>query len=80
MHRDGRRTTRSRRSRETEAAAVASLVCQATGLGSGSAAEDYIQLYEGDAKLLTESLEHIQQTTARILNAIGAEETSAPPV
>ena len=54
------------------------MVCQAIGLVTGSAAQDYIQLYEGDAKLLTESLEHIQQTATRILNAIGAGGTSAP--
>jgi len=29
---------------------------------------------------LSESLQHIQQTATRILNAIGADETSAPPV
>jgi antirestriction factor ArdC-like protein len=79
MHRDERRASTSKRSRETEAEAVAFVVCQAIGLETGSAAQDYIQLYEGDAKLLTESLEHIQQTTTRILNAIGAEGTSAPP-
>jgi antirestriction protein ArdC len=78
MHRDGRRSTTSKRSRETEAEAVAFVVCQGIGLETGSAAQDYIQLYEGDAKLLSESLEHIQQTANRILNAIGAEE-SAPP-
>ena len=46
---------------------------------TGSVAQDYFQLYDGDAKLLTESLEHIQQTANQILNAIGAEGTSAPP-
>ena len=80
MHRDERRASTSKRSRETEAEAVAFVVCQAIGLETGSAAQDYIQLYEGDAKLLSESLQHIQQTATRILNAIGAEETSAPPV
>src|SRR6202521_3536748 len=80
MHRDERRTSTSKRSRETEAEAVAFVVCQAIGLETGSAAQDYIQLYEGDAKLLSESLQHIQQTATRILNAIGAEEPSAPPV
>jgi antirestriction protein ArdC len=80
MHRDERRGSTSKRSRETEAEAVAFVVCQAIGLETGSAAQDYIQLYEGDAKLLSESLEHIQQTSARILNAIGAGESSAPPV
>lgn len=78
MHRDERRSSTSKRSRETEAEAVAFVVCQAIGLETGSAAQDYIQLYEGDAKLLTESLEHIQQTAARILNSISAEEASAP--
>ena len=79
MHRDERRASTSKRSRETEAEAVAFVVCQAIGLETGSAAQDYIQLYEGDAKLLSESLEYIQQTATRILNAIGAEGSSAPP-
>ena len=78
MHRDKRRLSTSKRSRETEAEAVAFVVCQAIGLETGSAAQDYIQLYEGDAKLLTESLEYIQQTATRILNAIGAAVASAP--
>lgn len=78
MHRDERRSSTSKRSRETEAEAVAFVVCQAIGLETGSAAQDYIQLYEGDAKLLTECLERIQQTATRILNSITAEEISAP--
>ena len=41
--------------------------------------QDYIQLYQGDAKLLTESLERIQHTATQIVNAIGAEPHSAPP-
>lgn len=79
MHRNERRSSTSKRSRETEAEAVAFVVCQAIGLETGSAAQDYIQLYEGDAKLLTESLEHIRQTATHILNAIGAEVPSVPP-
>ena len=79
MHRDERRNSTSKRSRETEAEAVAFAVCHAIGLETGSASHDYIQLYEGDAKLLTESLEHIQQTATQILNAIGADGTSSPP-
>jgi antirestriction protein ArdC len=79
MHRNEQRSSTSKRSRETEAEAVAFVVCQAIGLETGSAAQDYIQLYEGDAQLLTESLEHIQQTATHILNAIGAEVPSAPP-
>ena len=79
MHRDERRNSTSNRSRETEAEAVAFVVCHAIGLETGSASQDYIQLYEGDAKLLTDSLEHIQQTATRILGAIG-EEASPPPL
>ena len=69
MHRDERRASTSKRSRETEAEAVAFVVCQGIGLETGSAAQDYIQLYEGDAKLLSDSLQHIQQTATHILNA-----------
>ena len=79
MHRNERRSSTSKRVRETEAEAVAYVVCHAIGLETGSAAQDYIQLYDGDAKLLTESLEHIQQTATQILNAIGADGASAPP-
>jgi hypothetical protein len=79
MHRDERRNSTSKRSRETEAEAVAFVACHAIGLETGSASQDYIQLYEGDAKLLTASLEYIQKTATQILNAIGAEASSAPP-
>jgi hypothetical protein len=78
LHRDQRRAQTTKRVRETEAEAVSFIVCSGIGLETGSAAQDYIQLYEGDAKLLTESLEHIQRTASRILNSIGPEEPSAP--
>jgi len=80
LHRDQRRAKTTKRVRETEAEAVSFAVCSGIGLETGSAAQDYIQLYEGDARLLTESLEHIQQTATRILNAIGSEEFSASSV
>src|ERR1022692_906953 len=70
MHRDERRARTSKRSRETEAEAVAFVVCQAIGLDTGSAAQDYIQLYEGDAKLLSESLHHIQLRLRLLRNGI----------
>jgi hypothetical protein len=79
MHRDERRKSTSKRCRETEAEAVAFVVCHAIGLETGSASQDYIQIYDGDAKLLTASLEHIQKAANQILNAIGAEFPSAPP-
>ena len=57
--------------------AVAFVVCHPIGLETGSAAQDYIQLYEGDAALLIRSLEHIQSTVTQILGAILCQE-SAP--
>ena len=45
---------------------------------TGTAAQDYIGLYGGDAKLLAESLQHVQQASSQILNAIGADGRSAP--
>jgi hypothetical protein len=80
MHRTERRSITSRCVRETEAEAVAYVVSHAIGLDTGSAAQDYIQLYDGDAKLLTESLEYIQQTANAILQGIGAEGESSPPI
>jgi hypothetical protein len=77
MHRSERRSRTSKRTRETEAEAVAYILCQAVGLETGSAARDYIQLYNGDAQLLAESLEHIQQTANHILNAISTEGPSS---
>jgi antirestriction protein ArdC len=79
MHRDERRNSTTKRIRETEAEAVAFVVCSAIGLETGSASQDYIGLYGGDAKLLSESLEYVQRTATQILNAIGADESSAPP-
>jgi hypothetical protein len=69
MHRDERRNGTSKRVRETEAEAVAFVVCSAIGLETGSASQDYIGLYGGDAKLLGESLKYVQQAASQILNA-----------
>jgi antirestriction protein ArdC len=79
MHKTERRSSTSKRIRETEAEAVAFVVCNAIGLETGSAAQDYIGLYGGDAKLLSENLEYVQRTATQILNAIGADQSSAPP-
>ena len=80
LHRDERRNGTSKSVRETEAEAVSFVVCSAIGLEAGTAAQDYIQLYEGDAKLLTESLDRIQQTASRILTAIAPDASSGQPI
>jgi hypothetical protein len=72
MRRDERRSSRTKRVRETEAEAVAFVVCRAVGLETGSAAQDYIGVYGGDAKLHSEGLEYIQRTATQVLNAIVA--------
>jgi antirestriction protein ArdC len=73
MHRGERRTLTSKQVRETEAEAVAFVVCQAVGLHTGTASQDYIQIWNGDADLLRESLEAVQQTAAVILGGISPE-------
>jgi antirestriction protein ArdC len=78
MHFSERRANTSKRIRETEAEAVAFVVCSALGLETGTSSADYIGLYAGDSKLLLESLEHVQQTASHILSVI-CPESSAPP-
>ena len=73
LHRGDRRTLTTKQVRETEAEAVAFVVCQALGLETGTASQDYIQIWHGDANLLRESLEAVQQTTAVILGGIAPE-------
>src|SRR5713101_2238821 len=70
LHRSERRTLTTKQVRETEAEAVAFVVCQSIGLQTGTTSADYIQLWNGDAKLLAESLEVVQRTAAVILGAI----------
>ena len=75
LHKTERRTMTTATVRETEAEAVAFIVGQAIGLEMGTASSDYIQMYAGNAALLTESLEVIQRTSAVILGALSVEAT-----
>jgi hypothetical protein len=84
LHKAERRTATTKTVRETEAESVAFVVGKAVGLVTGTASADYIQLYHGNASLLAESLEVIQQTASVILAALepaaeqgeGAEQTT----
>jgi hypothetical protein len=81
MHKAERRTATTKTIRELEAEAVAFVVGKAVGLINGTASADYIQLYQGNASLLAESLEVIQQTANVILAALETPmkaEDSAP--
>jgi hypothetical protein len=70
LHKADRRTTTTKVVKETEAEAVAFVISKAVGLETGSASADYINLYHGNASLLAESLEVIQQASALILAAL----------
>jgi antirestriction factor ArdC-like protein len=77
LHGQDRRSETTKCVRETEAEAVAFVVCEAIGLKAQNSA-DYIQLYSGDKETLAESLEHVQRASAEILAAISTEPTSSP--
>ena len=70
LHKAERRTATTKTVRETEAEAIAFVIGKAVGLETGTKSADYIQLYHGNASLLAESLEVIQQTSAIILAAL----------
>jgi hypothetical protein len=70
IHKSNRRTATTTTVRETEAEAIAFVIGTTIGLDNGRSSASYIQLYHGDAALLTESLEVIKQTSALILSAI----------
>ena len=70
LHKAARRTATTKVVRETEAEAIAFVIAKAVGLETGTASADYIHLYHGNASLLAESLEVIQQTSAVILAAL----------
>jgi antirestriction protein ArdC len=77
LHRAERRTLTTKTVRETEAEAVAFVVCHALGLETGTGSSDYIQLYHGDSNLLKESLEVVQRTSTVILGAISPKEAGS---
>ena len=62
--------------RETEAEAVAFVVCAAIGLDVNTASSDYVQLHGGDTSTLADSLAVIQQTASVIRQAIEPCEAS----
>jgi hypothetical protein len=70
LHKAERRTTTTKVVKETEAEAVAFVIGKAVGLQTGTASADYIHLYHGNASLLAESLEVIQQNSGIILAAL----------
>ena len=78
LHRAERRAATDKTIRETEAEAVAFVVCQSIGLETGTAASDYIKLYSGDRETLTASLQFIQQTACEIIAALQPKTNDQP--
>lgn len=81
LHRGERRHETTKTIRETEAEAVAFTVCRAIGLETGTSSSDYIQLYNGSRETLQESLHHIRECAARILDHLLATpvDVTEPP-
>jgi len=60
----------SKTQKETEAEAVAYVVCQSIGLDTNTAFSDYIQLYKGQKETLINSIQRIKDVSGKILQAL----------
>ena len=70
LHRGDRRSETTKAMRETEAEAVAYVVCRSVGLPATKSSSDYIQLWNGDLPLLAQSLELIRDISAKIITEL----------
>ena len=76
-HDEQRRRETTKTVRETEAEAVAYVVCRAFGFDCSTRSSDYIQLYRGDETTLADSLEVIQKTATRIIESLHDAQATA---
>ena len=70
MHDQEQRRILQKTVRETEAEAVAYVVCRSFGLDCSTRSSDYIQMYDGNEGTLTASLERIQKTAAKMIESL----------
>jgi len=68
LHHTGEKLSKTQK--ETEAEAVAYVVCQSIGLDTNTAFSDYIQLYKGDKETLIKSIQRIKDISGRILSGL----------
>ncbi|MEW5922368.1 MAG: ArdC family protein [Candidatus Zixiibacteriota bacterium] len=68
LHHSGEKLSKTQK--ETEAEAVAYVVCQFIGLDTNTAFSDYIQLYKGDKEMLIHSIQRIKDVSGRILTGL----------
>lgn len=73
LHGRAERQDTTRKVQETEAEAVAYVVCQAIGLDCNTSSSDYLATYRADATTLAASLDRIQQVAGRIVTAVGPD-------
>ena len=73
MHDKEQRQSLPKTVRETEAEAVAYVVCRSFGLDCSTRSSDYIQMYRGDEATLIASLERIQRTAARMIHSLSEQ-------
>jgi antirestriction protein ArdC len=66
--------SRPRRIQETEAEAVAFIVCEAIGVESRDASADYIQTWDGKAETLLASLNRVRDAALAIIGALDVGE------
>ncbi len=77
LHQRGDDRPASKTARETEAEAVAFIVSTAIGIRPSVDATDSIQLYDGNADTLRQSLHRIQASAKTILGALPLETRAA---
>jgi len=65
LHHSGEKLSKTQK--ETEAEAVAYVVCQSIGLDTNTAFSDYIQLYKGERETLISSIQRIKDVSGRII-------------
>lgn len=80
LHWGDRRELTTKVVRETEAEAVAYVVCRSCGLECSTRASDYIQLWSGDDKILMQSLELIRTVASKIIAELEPAKVEAEKV
>jgi hypothetical protein len=77
LHWGDRRESTDKIVRETEAEAVAYVVCRSAGLECSTRASDYIQLWNGDERVLMQSLELIRTVASKIITELESSNVEA---
>jgi hypothetical protein len=80
LHWNDERDNVTKSMRETEAEAVAYVVCRGIGLECSTRASDYIQIWNGDDKLLLRSLDRIRNVASEVLQRLSVKERQASEI